>query len=34
PVDPVLLGLCKQIELDIAVQKAAPRRAEEDTEEA
>ena len=27
PVDPVLLGLCKQIELDEAVNKAAPRRA-------
>lgn len=28
PVDPVLLGLCKQTELDAAVIKAAPRRAE------
>ena len=28
PIDPVLLGLCKQIELDAAVKKAAPRRAE------
>jgi hypothetical protein len=28
PVDPVLLGLCKQLELDAAVKKAAPRRAE------
>lgn len=28
PLDPVLLGLCKQIELDAAVKKAAPRRAE------
>ena len=27
PVDPVLLGLCKQTELDNAVMKAAPRRA-------
>ena len=27
PVDPVLLGLCKQMELDAAVKKAAPRRA-------
>lgn len=26
PVDPVLLGLCKQMELDAAVVKAAPRR--------
>ncbi len=28
PVDPVLLGLCKQAELDAAVNKAAPRRVE------
>ncbi len=28
PVDPVLLGLCKQTELDAAVKKAAPRRVE------
>ncbi|MBT5074160.1 MAG: DUF1013 domain-containing protein [Kordiimonadaceae bacterium] len=28
PVDPVLLGLCKQMELDAAVTKAAPRRVE------
>lgn len=28
PVDPVLLGLCKQTELDAAVIKAAPRRVE------
>ncbi|MCC3861421.1 DUF1013 domain-containing protein [Pseudemcibacter aquimaris] len=28
PVDPVLLGLCRQTELDAAVQKAAPRREE------
>lgn len=27
PLDPVLLGLCKQLELDAAVKKAAPRRA-------
>lgn len=30
PVDPVLLGLCKQSELDAAVKKAAPRKTEED----
>ena len=29
PIDPVALGLCKQSELDAAVQKAAQRRAEE-----
>jgi len=29
PIDPVALGLCKQIELDAAVQKAAERRAKE-----
>ncbi len=28
PVDPVALGLCKQSELDLAVQKAAKKRAE------
>lgn len=35
PIDPVLLGLCKQLELDAAVKKAAPRRAvvEEETQE-
>jgi hypothetical protein len=26
PIDPVALGLCKQSELDAAVQKATPRR--------
>ncbi|MDG1438788.1 MAG: DUF1013 domain-containing protein, partial [Emcibacteraceae bacterium] len=30
PVDPVLLGLCKQLELDAAVIKAAPRRVEKE----
>ncbi|SPJ23569.1 DUF1013 domain-containing protein [Palleronia abyssalis] len=29
PVDPVALGLCKQSELDLAVQKAAQKRARE-----
>ena len=29
PVDPVALGLCKQSELDLAVQKAAQKRAAE-----
>jgi hypothetical protein len=29
PVDPVALGLCKQTELDAAVQKAAAKRAQE-----
>lgn len=29
PVDPVALGLCKQSELDLAVQKAAKKRASE-----
>ncbi|MEO1000458.1 MAG: cell cycle transcriptional regulator TrcR [Pseudomonadota bacterium] len=29
PVDPVALGLCKQIELDAAVEKAAKKKAEE-----
>ncbi len=29
PIDPVALGLCKQTELDAAVQKAAQRRAAE-----
>ncbi|PRY93673.1 hypothetical protein BCF33_2554 [Hasllibacter halocynthiae] len=29
PIDPVALGLCKQSELDAAVQKAAARRAKE-----
>jgi len=29
PIDPVALGLCKQTELDIAVQKAAARKARE-----
>ena len=29
PVDPVALGLCKQSELDLAVQKAAAKRAKE-----
>ncbi len=29
PVDPVALGLCKQSELDLAVQKAAKKRAQE-----
>ena len=29
PIDPVALGLCRQSELDAAVQKAAQRRAEE-----
>ena len=29
PVDPVLLGLCKQTELDEAVKKAAPPVVEE-----
>jgi len=33
PVDPVLLGLCKQTELDNAVIKAAPRRASVPDEE-
>ncbi len=33
PVDPVLLGLCKQTELDNAVIKAAPRRASVSDEE-
>jgi len=33
PVDPVLLGLCKQMELDAAVSKAAPRRKENNAEE-
>jgi hypothetical protein len=27
PIDPVALGLCKQVELDAAVQKAAAKRA-------
>lgn len=34
PVDPVLLGLCKQAELDAAVIKSAPRRVEPEVEEA
>lgn len=29
PIDPVALGLCKQSELDLAVQKAAAKRAKE-----
>lgn len=29
PVDPVLLGLCKQMELDAAVEKASPKKEEE-----
>ena len=29
PIDPVALGLCKQSELDLAVQKAAEKRASE-----
>ncbi|MGI3169375.1 DUF1013 domain-containing protein [Pseudooceanicola sp. C21-150M6] len=29
PIDPVALGLCKQTELDAAVQKAAAKKAEE-----
>jgi hypothetical protein len=29
PIDPVALGLCKQTELDAAVQKAAQKRAAE-----
>ncbi len=29
PIDPVALGLCKQTELDAAVQKAATKRAQE-----
>ena len=29
PIDPVALGLCKQSELDTAVQKAAAKRARE-----
>ncbi|SFH13845.1 hypothetical protein SAMN04488020_10762 [Palleronia marisminoris] len=29
PVDPVALGLCKQSELDLAVQKAASKRAQD-----
>lgn len=29
PIDPVALGLCKQFELDTAVQKAAERKAKE-----
>jgi hypothetical protein len=29
PIDPVALGLCKQSELDLAVQKAAAKKAEE-----
>ena len=29
PIDPVALGLCKQVELDAAVQKAASKRAAE-----
>lgn len=33
PVDPVLLGLCKQMELDAAVVKAAPRRVKAEGEE-
>ncbi|MCF6216037.1 MAG: DUF1013 domain-containing protein [Emcibacter sp.] len=32
PVDPVLLGLCKQVELDAAVLKAAPPKAKEDAD--
>ncbi len=32
PVDPVLLGLCKQGELDAAVLKAAPPKAEEEAD--
>ena len=28
PIDPILLGLCKQTELDAAVKKVAPRREE------
>ncbi|MEZ5758305.1 MAG: cell cycle transcriptional regulator TrcR [Emcibacteraceae bacterium] len=32
PIDPVLLGLCKQTELDAAVKKAAPRRAQVEDE--
>lgn len=32
PIDPVLLGLCKQLELDAAVKKAAPRRVEVEEE--
>ncbi len=30
PVDPVALGLCKQIDLDAAVQKAATKKAKEE----
>lgn len=33
PIDPVLLGLCKQTELDAAVKKAAPRRAQVEEEQ-
>jgi hypothetical protein len=29
PIDPVALGLCKQVELDAAVQKAAAKKAKE-----
>ena len=29
PIDPVALGLCKQAELDLAVQKAAEKKAKE-----
>ncbi len=32
PVDPVLLGLCKQVELDAAVLKAAPPKAKEEAD--
>ncbi|MEP3034331.1 MAG: cell cycle transcriptional regulator TrcR, partial [Pseudoruegeria sp.] len=31
PIDPVALGLCKQSELDLAVQKAASKRAADGT---
>lgn len=31
PIDPVALGLCKQIELDDAIQKAARKKEKEDT---
>jgi len=33
PVDPVILGLCRQLELDAAVQKAAPKKPETSEEE-
>ena len=34
PIDPVALGLCKQVELDAAVQKAAAKKAPAETQEA